>query len=179
MVFCIFDCGFTPRSALEFTDSGVIRMHNLLHLIKSCKYAVHDLSRVELSTVSRLPRFNMPFELGLDLGARHFGSLSLRSKRCLILSAQPYANQKAISDIAGQNSRYHNNSATDAIHEVRNWLQGASGRRTVPGPTRIIDRFAAFSAGIGAMATKGGLDRKRLTYIDYVLLVEEWLRTTT
>ena len=70
VVFCIVDCGFVPRSGLEFTDSGTVRIHHLRDLIRSCKYAIHDLSRVEVSTSSLLPRFNMPFELGLDLGAR-------------------------------------------------------------------------------------------------------------
>jgi len=177
VVFCIVDCGFVPRSALEFTDSGTVRIHHLRDLIRSCKYAIHDLSRVEVSKSSLLPRFNMPFELGLDLGARYYGPRSLRDKRCLILSAQPYTNQRAISDLAGQNSRFHNNAPADAIREVRDWLQGASDRKTVPGPTKISARFAAFSAVIAEMATNAGLDRKRLTFIDYVHLVEEWLRT--
>lgn len=177
IVFCIVDCGFVPRSALELTDSGEVRVHKLRDLIRGCKYAIHDLSRIELSQNTGLPRFNMPFELGLDLGARFYGPKSLREKRCLILEGQQYTNQKAISDIAGQDPRYHNNSPTDAIREVRNWLQGVSGRKTVPGPATITTRFADFSSVIPQAATAAGLDRKNLTFIDYVHMVEEWLRT--
>jgi hypothetical protein len=61
---------------------------------------------------------------------------------------------------------------------VRDWLQGASNRKTVPGPARIISRFAGFSAILPALVTEAELDRKRLTFIDYLHLVEEWLRTT-
>lgn len=177
IVFCIVDCGFVPRSALELTDSGEVRVHKLRDLIRACKYAVHDLSRVELSPSTGLPRFNMPFELGLDLGARFYGTPLLQTKRCLILEATPYANQKVISDLAGQDPRYHKNSPAEAIQVVRDWLQGASDRKTVPGPARITVRFAAFSRVIPHLATTAGLDRTKLSFIDYVLMVEEWLKT--
>lgn len=177
IVFCIVDCGFAPRSALEFTDSGEVRVHKLRDLIRACKYAVHDLSRVELSPATGLPRFNMPFELGLDLGARFYGPKPLQTKQCLILEAVQYANQRAISDLAGQDPRYHKNSPTEAIHVVRDWLQGSSERKTVPGPARITARFVTFSKVIPDLATAAGLDRNKLSFIDYVLMVEEWLKS--
>ncbi len=130
-----------------------------------------------MSPTSGLPRFNMPFELGLDLGARFFGSKRLRKKRCLVLEAQQHTNQKLISDIAGQDPKFHKNSPTEAIRIIRDWLQGASDRRTVPGPTRITARFSQFSQVIAAMATAAGLDRKELTFVDYAHLVEEWLKS--
>ena len=176
IVFCILDCGFTPRSALEFTDSGEVRVHRLRELIRSSKYAVHDLSRVELSGSSGLPRFNMPFELGLDLGARWFGARRLQSKRCLVLEGRQYAGQKALSDIAGQEIAHHANSPTNAIKAVRDWLQGASDRKTLPGPAAINARFASFSAALPELATAAGLDRHQLSFIDYVNLAEGWLR---
>ena len=118
----------------------------------------------------------MPFELGVDLGARYYGSKRLQSKRCLILEAKRFANQKAISDLAGQDPEYHSNEPTEAIRVVRNWLQGASARKTVPGPAKIVMRFSRFSQLIPDLATNAGLDRAKLTFIDYVLLVEEWLK---
>ncbi|HEU5218984.1 MAG TPA: hypothetical protein VFU23_10005 [Gemmatimonadales bacterium] len=177
-VFCVVHCGFVPRSTLEFTDSGEVRLHRLRDLIRSCKYAIHDLSRVELSPASGMPRFNMPFELGLDLGARYYGAGKLERKRCLVLIAHDYAHQKALSDISGQDPRNHHNSPDEAMHAVRDWLQGASGRVTIAGPARITARFRAFSEVIPGLATRAGLDRHRLTFIDYVHLAEEWLRGT-
>jgi hypothetical protein len=178
IVFCTVDCGFVPRSAFQFTDSGEVRVHKLRDLIRACKYAIHDLSRVELSSTSGLPRFNMPFEFGLDLGARYYGAGLLQSKKCLVLVAEAYAHQKAISDISGQDPKPHRNSPDEAIQAVRDWLQGVSGRVTIPGPAKIKRRFKAFSDVIPTLATAAGLDRHRLSFIDYVQLIEQWIRGT-
>src|ERR1051326_1964151 len=73
IVFAVLACGFKPRSALEAGDSGEGRLDKIARLIRESKYGIHDISRVELDRSSRLPRFNMPFELGLDIGCRRFG----------------------------------------------------------------------------------------------------------
>ncbi len=44
---------------------------------------------------------NMPFELGIDDGARRYGGRRLHTKRCLILGATPYDYHKALSDVSG------------------------------------------------------------------------------
>src|SRR5260370_36746802 len=57
--------GMVPRATLEITDSSR-RLEKILKLERSCTYSVHDLSRVQLDPDKpRVPRFNMPFELGL------------------------------------------------------------------------------------------------------------------
>ena len=85
IVFTIVACGFKPRCSLENLDSGALRIEKLRQLIASCRLGIHDLSRVELDPPNRLPRFNMPFELGLDAGARAFGGRRLKRKRFLVL----------------------------------------------------------------------------------------------
>ncbi len=56
-----------PRATLEI-PGGARRLDRILELIRSCAYAIHDLSRVELDAHKpRTPRFNMPFELGLSV----------------------------------------------------------------------------------------------------------------
>lgn len=72
-VFAVFDCGFLPRCALEIEDGGEERIRKIKRIIRECRYGIHDISRVELDSKSRLPRFNMPLELGLFLGARNTG----------------------------------------------------------------------------------------------------------
>ena len=53
--------GLYPKTTLGI-PGGQRRLDRILHLIASCKYSVHDLSRVQLDrTVPRTPRFNMPF----------------------------------------------------------------------------------------------------------------------
>ncbi len=61
--------GLNPRSVIELPPSRD-RMSRLLDIIRACPYSLHDLSRVQLSRDRqfRVPRFNMPFELGLTLG---------------------------------------------------------------------------------------------------------------
>jgi hypothetical protein len=60
---------------------------------EECRFGIHDISRIEHDTVNHLPRFNMPFELGLFLGARHFGGRPQRGKHCLVLEAERYRYQ--------------------------------------------------------------------------------------
>jgi hypothetical protein len=173
----VIDCGFIPRSALEQTDSGQIRLIKIREIIRASKYAIHDISRIEVTSTNPLPRFNMPFEFGLDLGCRFFGPKQLTYKQCLVLETQPYRYQAVLSDIAGQDIRAHNNSPDTAISIVRNWHRVASGRRTVPGPSHIKAHFRDFTAALPAVADRIGLDRHDLQFVEYVSLTEEWLKT--
>ena len=68
-VFTIMRCGCVPRCALEIVDSAQTRISKIQSIIAECRLGVHDISRTELNQ-NGLPRFNMPFELGLFLGAK-------------------------------------------------------------------------------------------------------------
>lgn len=96
----MLDCGFTPRSALEAFDAGEVRIAKIYRLVSASQYGIYDISRIELSKDSGLPRFNMPFELGLDLGAKTFGTAQQKRKQLLVLDSKPYRYQASISDIA-------------------------------------------------------------------------------
>ncbi len=176
IVFCVVDCGFLPRSVLEQIDSGAVRLQKIRDLITGSKYAIHDISRIEVSPASPYPRFNMPFELGLDLGCRFFGTGVASSKKCLILEKKQYRYQQVLSDIAGQDIRAHQGSPDLAITIVREWLRNASGRTTLPGPNHIKLHFSAFVNDLPKMAQGAGLDRKDLQYLDYLVLASEWLK---
>ncbi|MGH2727542.1 MAG: hypothetical protein ACRDKS_11290, partial [Actinomycetota bacterium] len=115
LVFVIHDCGFVARSAFETDDGTQVRIEKLLDIIGSSKYGIHDISRTELAGPQRLPRFNMPLELGLFMGAKRFGGTRQRDKRGLILDRDRYRYQVFCSDIAGQDIRAHGNSMTTAI----------------------------------------------------------------
>ena len=59
--------GLIPRATLEL-QGGTRRLERILSLVKTCRYAIHDLSRVELDPIpTPTPRFKMPFELGLSV----------------------------------------------------------------------------------------------------------------
>lgn len=94
LIFTAFDCGYVPRCALEIDDAGQVRIEKILALIRSCRLGVHDISRTELDSANQLPRFNIPFELGLFVGAARFGIRDQRGKVCLILDREWYRFQK-------------------------------------------------------------------------------------
>jgi hypothetical protein len=76
--FTIFDCGFNARSALEEFSISRNRLTRIMKIIEDCKYGIHDISRVELDHDTKLPRFNMAFELGVFLGAGQFEQINRR-----------------------------------------------------------------------------------------------------
>lgn len=90
LVFTIFDCGFIPRCALEEDDSGFVRVEKIKQIIKESKFGIHDLSRTEPDVGNGLPRFNMPLELGVFLGAKFFGDQVQQQKNCLIFDKEQY-----------------------------------------------------------------------------------------
>jgi hypothetical protein len=88
LVFTIHECGFRARCALEAEDSGEERIRKIKRIIRECRYGIHDISRVELDALNQMPRFNMPLELGLFLGAQEYGSGEQARKRSLVLDTE-------------------------------------------------------------------------------------------
>jgi hypothetical protein len=175
IVFAIFDCGFVPRCALEIDDSGEMRFDKIKRLIDESKFGVHDISRTEIDPDTNLPRFNMTLELGVFIGAKHFGNRNQKHKNCLILDTEKYRFQKFISDIAGQDIRDHSNDPARAITHVRNWLNSASGRKTIPGGSEILRRFNQFEVDLPDICASIPIRLDELTYNDYANFVSEWL----
>jgi hypothetical protein len=177
LVFAVHDCGFVARCALEGDDGSVVRLDKILDIVSECRYGIHDLSRTTLDTVNRLPRFNMPLELGVFLGAKRFGSGSQKTKVCLILDRDPYRYQVFCSDIAGQDIRAHGNDGPQAIRLVRDWLR--TSRKTaainIPGGRRITERYTQFRAQLPRMCEAAELEVGSLIFLDYRTLVAAWL----
>lgn len=174
IVFAVHDCGYVARSALELQDSGTTRLDRLLTLIGECRFGIHDLSRTELDADSGLPRFNMPLELGLFLGAQHYGTRRNREKVTLILDVERYRYQRFISDIAGQDPAAHAGDPAGAITCVRNWLRSHS-EAAIPGAARIVDRYATFRRELPTICEAADLDATALTFADYSATVATWL----
>jgi hypothetical protein len=173
--FAVFDCGFRPRSAREADDGTEVRIEKLLAIIEACKFGIHDLSRTQLDSKSGLPRFNMPFELGLFLGAKRYGNATQRQKNGLILDRTRYRYQQFISDISGQDIHPHQGSPLKAIAAVRDWLRAASPETSIPGGTKIAERFSLFSKQLPAMCAALKLSRQSLTFADLTWATSNWL----
>lgn len=148
LVFTIHQCGFYARCALESEDSGELRMRKIKRIIRECEYGVHDISHVQLEAKDGLPRFNVPLELGLFLGAQEYGPGSQKQKRSLILDAEPDRYHRFCSDINGQDIRAHGGEPAGAIAAVWAMLSTAlEGHARLPGETKIGNRYEKFRAG--------------------------------
>ena len=174
-VFAIVDCGFVPRCALEVDDGSEVRINKVCDLIPECRFGIHDLSRTELDARSKLPRFNMPLELGLFIGAKRFGGSSHHRKSCLILDTDPYRYQAFISDIAGQDIRPHGGDHQRLITAIRDWLRATSRRATLPGGAEIFARFRHFQAALPDICRRLRLKVDEITFLDLLAAITTWL----
>jgi hypothetical protein len=178
LVFTIHQCGFWARCALEAEDSGEERIRKIKRIIRECRYGIHDISRVELDAANQLPRFNMPLELGLFLGAQEYGGGEQAQKRSLVLDTERYRYQKFCSDIAGQDIRSHEGDPAKLIAAVRAMLSTAlDGRARLPGPTVIRKRLAAFGSDLPATSRRMHVRVAELQFVELRVLVEEWLKS--
>jgi hypothetical protein len=177
IIFAVHDWGFVARCALEVDDSAQVRMDKVFDIIQECKYGTNDISRTELDEVSGLPRFNMPLELGVFLGARRFGRGKQREKVCLVLDKEPYRYQKYCSDISGQDIRSHGGDVREAVKVVRDWLRSATAGSNViiPSGSRIFERYELFLSELPQLCERLNLDENELVYNDYTTLVVGWL----
>ena len=90
ILFTVFDCGFMPRCALEVNDATENRLKKIERIIKECRLGIHDISVMGVDRATGLARFNMPFELGLFLAAKDFGSGWQKRKTALVMDTQRY-----------------------------------------------------------------------------------------
>jgi hypothetical protein len=177
VAFVVYDCGFYPRCALEVSDSSQVRIEKITGIIRACRLSVHDISRTQLDPGTRLPRFNMPLELGIFLGAKAFGSREQRRKAALVLEEKPYKYQQYISDIAGQDIRAHGRQPGGVVREVRNFLAHHCDAGVIlPGGDRIVERYGEFRRGLPSTCRSLHLDPDALTFPDLTNLVVGWLQ---
>ena len=166
---------------MERLDSGRPRIDKIISLIKESKYAIHDLSRLKAREAGEYYRLNMPFELGLDVGCRLFRNDQWAGKKCLILEAERYRYQAALSDMSNSDIAVHGNDPTEACVQVRNWLANEAGLRA-PGPSRIWGRFADFMANNYKVLLANGYserDIERLPIPELMTCMRDWIARNT
>jgi hypothetical protein len=173
LVFAVIRCGFVARCAREIDDGGGTRIDKIMTLIEECPYGIHDICRTELDRISRLPRFNMPLELGIFLGAKRYGSATQKKKQCLILDREKFRYQQFMSDIAGQDIHAHSLDIPKVVTHVRDFLQTIGDH--VPGGAKIAKDFEKFQKGKRAICKRLDLDWKNLTFRDQTYVIAEWL----
>jgi hypothetical protein len=179
LLFTIIASGYRARCALEENDAADIRFDKLCRLIIESEKSVHDLSRVEIGN-SGLPRFNMPFELGLYMGAKRFGSGKQRTKSALVMVTEPYRLPVYLSDLSGSDPDAHHGQTDDVIRLVRRYLHTRPDGKPLPGAKRMAQEFRLFQAAIPGIAASLEFDSDEIDpyrdYRTYLLLVMEYLR---
>ena len=175
IIFTIAACGYRVRCALEDDDGANLRFDKLVQLIRQSERTIHDLSRVELSKAA-LPRFNMPFELGLAMGAKRFGNADQRKKTALVMVRQKFALPRYLSDLAGGDQHAHGNNRSKVIEIVSRYLHKTPEGGPLPGPQWLASSFALFkekvlpemaAAARRTIAETDSIDDYRV-YVDFV-----------
>lgn len=174
IVFAVQIAGFNPRCALEASKAGPYRLSKIMSIIFDCKYGIHDISRTELNNKG-LPRFNMPLELGIDLGCQTFGANRQRLKKFLILDRSKHRYKEFISDISGQDVEAHSKSPKLAIRRVRDWLRAESNNSKIPGGDYMYKRYQTFQKALPRLCQELKLDLKTLPFVDFAYTVRIWL----
>lgn len=141
LLFTTIYCGLKPKIS-ETRNSADVRLEEIKQLIQQSRYSIHDLSRIEPLTTGDLPRFNMPFELGIDVGCKTYGDRT--DKKYLILEKLPYRYKEILSDISGQDIKSHNNEPRMIVQSIRNWFRSIFPRREITGYTKIWDAYNEF-----------------------------------
>ncbi len=180
LIFTISACGYRARCALEEDDSGDIRFDKLCRLIEQCDRSVHDLSRIELGK-DDLPRFNMPFELGLAFGAKRFGGKRQRVKTALIMVAEPYRLPAYLSDLGGNDIAAHHRDPVRLIGLVRRYLHVTPQGAVLPGAARLNQLFERYKAELPKIAAAADIGEDEIDpygdYRTYVWFVTEFIKT--
>jgi hypothetical protein len=176
ITFTVLVAGLVPVCALDSNDSGETRIGKIARMIGACDWGIHDLSRVEVED-DGVPRFNMPMELGIHLGAKLLGSGRQRLKRALILDSESHRYDRALSDISGQDIESHFNSADIAIAGVRNWLSEHRSAKQVPLPdaTAILGDYRIYQNEVASLLEPRRIDPGNLTHSDFLFAVRDWI----
>ncbi len=171
IVFAVRACGFSPRCAQDENDGAKVRIDKIYDLIGDCDWGIHDLSEVTLDKGTNMPRFNMPLELGISLGAKRYGGPRQRMKRILILDKGPHSYGASTSDISGQDNACHSGKPEQVIKEVRNWLScnQIGNASPLPGGQALVNDYGNVRTEIDKLINAHKLDPWiEMTHSDYL-----------
>lgn len=109
-----------------------------MELIEECPFSLHDLSRVQLSLpVPRLPRFNMPFELGLAVAWQR---RSQSKHSWYVFETERYRADRSLSDLAGTDVYVHGGTINGVLTQVANAFIRQTRKPTFPEMSLVYRR---------------------------------------
>ena len=178
LLFCAVYLDLNPLLS-ETINSAESRISGIQKLISLSKYSIHDLSRMESTKKNQLARFNMPFELGMDIGCKEFGGEKMKDKFLLILDKERYRYQRAISDLSGNDIDIHKNSPEIAIRKFRNWIRKIKGTH-IDSANKIWRIYNEFNGDFYFIAKEYELSREDIEEMPWEELsqhIKRWLKS--
>jgi hypothetical protein len=143
--------GFIPRVTLGL-PGGTRRLDKILAEIKSCRYSIHDLSRVGLDKNPPFvtPRFNMSFELGLAVA---WAKANPTKHNWFVFEARAYRVQKSLSDLNGTDPQIHGGQVSGVMRELSNIFRRPRNQPTVP---EMMATFNVISRQLAKILAEAG-----------------------
>ncbi len=175
LLFTLIYIDLIPQIA-ETSDSGEVRLHKIKALMLDSKYSIHDLSRMEPLNAGDLPRFNMPFECGIDFGIK-LTHPNKMAKKFLILEREQFRYQRVISDISGNDIKAHKNDREGIIKATRDWFKLVMPN--IPRHKEIWLAFNEFDYDYNEILKNENYDLKdinSLTFSDIIEFMHNWIK---
>jgi hypothetical protein len=176
LLFTVLYLDYKPRIS-QTQSSSNIRINQIKSYIRDSKFGIHDLSRCKAVQAGELPRFNMPYELGLDIGCLEFGTRKMRTKKILILETERFHYQKVLSDIAGQDIENHDDDPKLLVRKIRNWFSSLSRRRSYASPTEIWAAYNKFGSELmeELSGNYSAYDIDKMPIDEFIKFAKRWI----
>lgn len=145
----LYQLGLVPHLASEI-PGGDRRLNRIFGRIKSCRYSIHDLSRIELSAAPlTVPRFNMPLELGMTIT---WANLHPSRHTWFVWESEPYRLQRSASDLNGTDPYIHNGTPEGVLRELSNAFRSGS----TPSVPKMFEVYRFVDNSLGAILLRNG-----------------------
>lgn len=175
IIYTVIRFGYRARCALEADDASENRFGKICEIIGQCRFGIHDISRTEVDGDPPLPRFNMPLELGLFLGAKRFGNRVQKDKICIVFDRERFRFQRFISDIAGQDIHAHGGDWRTLVKELSTWLRAQPNNNSAGGGVALVKEYEAFERALPAICATRNIEPDELSFSDFNGIVTEYV----
>jgi hypothetical protein len=176
LIFTLLYIGYEPQISTTRSSSHY-RIEEIMVLIESSKYSIHDISRCEPLNEGDLPRFNMPYEMGLDIGCMRFGDENMKTKLCLIIEKEKNRYDKVISDISGQDIKEHGDDPRKLIAKVLEWFDHIL-QDHLPGAKKIWDKYNECYADVRLELINEGRTNREISSLSpaaFIKAIKPWI----
>jgi hypothetical protein len=145
----LYQLGLEPYIAAAIPGNEP-RLSKIRGLIRSCRYSIHDLSRVELSPHGlETPRFNMPLELGMTMT---WADLKEDLHVWFVMESTPHRLDQTTSDLGGIDPNIHHGTVEGLLSELRN----AFVHQNAPPVGKMIEAYRLVESNLQIILTDAG-----------------------